>query len=66
MDSLIQYWEQGDAIGRAVVLYGDAKEADARIARLQAVRVADIQRVLDQYLLRGKRMTVDYVQGAAG
>ena len=53
------------AIGRAVLLYGDAKEADARIARLQAVRVADIQRVLDQYLLRGKRMTVDYVQGAA-
>ena len=24
-----------------------------------------IQRVIDQYLLRGKRMTVDYVQGAA-
>lgn len=53
------------AIGRAVLLYGDAKEADARIARLQAVRVADIQRVLDQYVLRGKRMTVDYVQGAS-
>ena len=31
------------AIGRAVLLYGDALEADARIARLQAVRVADIQ-----------------------
>jgi zinc protease len=54
-----------NAIGRAVLLYGDAREADARIARLQAVRVADIQRVLNQYLLRGKRMTVDYVQGAA-
>ena len=48
-----------------MVLYGDAKEADARIARLQAVRVADIQRVLDQYLLRGMRMTVDYVHRAA-
>jgi len=53
------------AIGRAVLLYGDAKEADARITRLQAVRVSDIQRVIDQYLLRGKRMTVDYLQGAA-
>ena len=54
-----------NAIGRAVLLHGDAREADTRIARLQAVRVVDIQRVLDQYLLRGKRMTVDYVQGAA-
>jgi zinc protease len=53
------------AIGRAVLLYGGALEADARIARLQAVRVADIQRVLDQYVLRGKRMTVDFVQGAS-
>jgi len=56
---------QADAIGRAVLLYGDAREADTRIARLQAVRVADIQRVLDQYLLRAKRVTIDYVQGAA-
>ena len=55
------------AIGRAVLLYGygDAREADARIARLQAVRVVDVQRVLDQYVLRGRRMTVDYVQGAS-
>jgi zinc protease len=52
------------AIGRAVLLYGDAREADARIARLQAVRVADIQRVLNQYVLRARRVSVDYVQGA--
>ncbi len=51
-----------DAIGRAVLLYGDAQEADARIARLQAVRVADIQRVLNQYVLRARRVTIDYVQ----
>ena len=56
---------QADAIGRAVLLYGDAREADTRIARLQAVRVADIQRVLDQYLLRAKRVTIDYTQGTA-
>ena len=53
------------AIGRAALLHGDVREADARIARLQAVRAADIQRVLDQYVLRGKRVTIDYVQGAA-
>lgn len=53
-----------DAIGRAVLLYGDAGEADGRIARLQAVRVADIQRVLTQYVLRARRVTIDYVQGA--
>lgn len=52
------------AIGRAVLLHGDAREADARIARLQAVRVADIQQVLEQYLLRARRVSVDYVQGA--
>jgi len=56
---------QADAIGRAVLLHGDAREADQRIARLQAVRVADVQRVLDQYVLRGRRVTIDYVQGAA-
>ena len=36
-----------------------------RINRLQAVRVHDVQRVLDQYVLRAKRVTIDYVQGAA-
>lgn len=54
-----------DAIGRAVLLLGDPREADTRIARLQAVRVADVQRVLDRYVLRARRMTVDYLQGAA-
>ena len=56
---------QADAIGRAVFLYGDAAEADTRINRLQAVRIGDVQRVLEQYVLRGKRVTIDYVQGAA-
>ncbi len=54
-----------DAIGRAVLLYGDARDVDQRINRLQAVRAADVQRVLDQYLLRTRRVTIDYVQGAA-
>ena len=54
-----------DAIGRAVLLHGGAAEADRRIARLQAVQAADVQRVLAQYLLRGRRVSADYVQGAA-
>ncbi len=54
-----------DAIGRAALLHGDARDVDQRINRLQAVRVADVQRVLDQYLLRTRRVTIDYVQGAA-
>jgi zinc protease len=54
-----------DAIGRAVLLHGDAREADARITRLQAVRVADVQRVLEQHVLRARRVSIDYVQGAA-
>jgi hypothetical protein len=29
------------------------------------VRISDVQRVLEQYVLRGKRVTIDYVQGAA-
>ena len=56
---------QADAIGRAVLMHGDAREADLRIARLQAVRAVDVQRVLQQYLLRGHRVSIDYVQGAA-
>ncbi len=54
-----------DAIGRAVLQQGDAHDADRHIARLQAVQVADVQRVLRQYLLRAHRVSIDYVQGAA-
>jgi len=54
---------QADAIGRAVLLQGDARDADARITRLQAVRVHDVQRVLDQHVLRARRVSIDYVQG---
>jgi zinc protease len=53
-----------DAIGRAVLLYGDARQADAHIVRLQAVRIADVQRVLWRYVLRTHHVTIDYVQGA--
>jgi len=43
----------------------DARDADGRIARLQAVRVADVQRVLQQHVLAARRVTVEYTQGPA-
>jgi len=56
---------QAQAIGSAALLLGDAREADARITRLQAVRVADIQRVLRQHVLGARRVSIDYTQAAA-
>ena len=53
------------ALGEAVLLYGDARAADRRLAQLQAVTAADVQRVLTHYVLRARRVTIDYVQGAA-
>ncbi len=55
---------QANAIGTAALLLGDAREADARLQRLQAVRVADVQRVLMQHVLGARRVSIDYSQGA--
>ena len=52
-------------IGMAMLQTGDARDADGRIARLQAVRVADVQRVLQQHVLGARRVTIDYTQGPA-
>ena len=54
-----------NALGEAVVVYGDAHAADRRLARLQAVTAADVQRVLTQYVLRARRVSIDYQQGPA-
>jgi len=54
-----------NAIGMAALQLGDPREADARLARLQAVRVADVQRVLEQRVLKARRVTIDYTQGGA-
>jgi zinc protease len=51
------------AIGMAMLQTGDAREAEGRIARLQAVRVADVQRALQQHVLGARRVAVDYTQG---
>ena len=54
-----------DAIGRAVLLQGDAREADRHIGRLQAVQAADVQRVLQRHVLQARRVTLDYLQAKA-
>ena len=54
-----------NALGEAVVVYGDARAADRRLARLQAVTADDVQRVLTQYVLRARRVSIDYQQGPA-
>ena len=52
---------QAEAIGRAALLQGDPTEADRALARLQAVQAADVQRVLQRWVLGRKRMTLSYV-----
>jgi zinc protease len=53
---------QAAAIGNAVLLRGDAREADRELVRLQAVSAADVQRVLRQYVLAAHRVSIDYTQ----
>jgi zinc protease len=57
---------QADAIGRAALLQGDAREAGRALARLQAVSAADVQRVLRQHVLGCHRATIRYTQAAPG
>jgi zinc protease len=56
---------QAHAIGMAALQLGDAREADARFARLQAVQAADVQRALRQHVLAVHRVSVHYSQGPA-
>jgi zinc protease len=51
-----------EVIGRAVLLHGDAHR---HIARLQAVRIRDVQRVLERHVLKARRVTLDYLQQSA-
>jgi zinc protease len=52
------------AIGAAVVLMGDARRVNADIDHLQAVTVADIQRVMKRYFSDTNRVVITY-QGEA-
>jgi zinc protease len=55
-----------DAIGRAVLLHGDAAAAERQLARLQAVRAEDVQRVLRRHVLATPRITVSYREDPSG
>ena len=56
---------QADAIGRAVLLHGDARAADRQVARLQAVSADDVQHVLRRHVLGAPAVTVNYQQAPA-
>lgn len=53
---------RAQSLGNAIVMSGDVRNADAEIARLQAVQAADVRRVLQKYLLRARRVTALYLQ----
>lgn len=52
------------AIGQAVIMRGDAEAVNRELGELQAVGVADVQRVLKHYVLNAKRVTINYTQAA--
>ncbi|MEF7617072.1 pitrilysin family protein [Aquincola sp. MAHUQ-54] len=54
------------AAGWAVVNHGDAAQADRELQRLQAVRAADVQRVLRRHVLEGRRVTLTYTRADGG
>ena len=54
----------GEVIGQAALLRGDAAAANRELAELQAVTVADVQRVLRRDVLKGSRVTVLYSSDA--
>lgn len=56
---------KADALGRAVLVRGDAAAADRELPELAAVSAADVQRVLREHLLGRPRITVHYVAEAA-
>lgn len=51
------------AIERAMIYEGDAKAVNNGIAKLQAVTVADVQRVMKKYFTDTNRVVIYYLQG---
>lgn len=49
------------ALGQALVLHGDVRQAERELPELQAVAAADVSRVLQRYVLGSKRITVHYL-----
>lgn len=52
-------------IGNAVVLERDAERVNTRLAALQAVSAADVQRVARKYLVDERRVTMRYLDASA-
>ena len=50
------------ALGQALVLHGDVRQAERELPELQAVTAADVSRVLQRYVLGTKRITVHYLK----
>ncbi len=50
------------AIERAIAYLGDAKAVNNEVAALQAVTIADIQRVMKQYFKENNRVVIHYNQ----
>jgi zinc protease len=53
------------ALGRAVVLLGDAARVNTDIEKLQAVRAADVQRVMKKYFTDTNRVVITYQNESA-
>jgi len=51
---------KGDALGRAVVLLGDARRVNTDVARLQSITAADVQRVMKKYFNDTNRVVINY------
>ena len=49
-----------EAVGWAIVHHGDPREAEAAVARLQAVSAADVQRVMRRHVLERPLVAVHY------
>jgi zinc protease len=56
---------RAQSVGWAVIQRGDPRAADRELAELQAVRAADVQRVLKSYVLERPRVTLDYTEKKA-
>jgi zinc protease len=52
------------AIGEAVLIKGDAADANDSLAALQAVSADDVQRVLKKYVIDAHHVSIDYTQQA--
>jgi zinc protease len=51
---------KADALGRAVVLLGDARRVNTDVTKLQSVTAADVQRVMKKYFSDTNRVVINY------